>query len=98
MTLSPGFSPPGLKGGPLSPGSFLPWPLFFSSKKSLSPSKGLRIPYYPDLAWKEVRGFISIPPNPQGVRDPRPGNSQLRLGAWFPHSRKPLSIFSQSIM
>ena len=52
MTLSPGFSPPGLKGGLLSPGSFLPWPLFFSSKKSLFPSKGLRIPCYPDLAWK----------------------------------------------
>ena len=52
MTLSPGFSPPGLKGGLLSPGSFLPWPLFFSSKKSLLPGKALRVQYYPDLAWK----------------------------------------------
>ena len=52
MTLSPGFSPPGFgwRGQPLSPVPSLPWPLIFSSKNSLLPSKVLRVQYYPDLS------------------------------------------------
>ena len=50
MTLSPGFSPLGLEWASLS--SVIPPMISVSFKKSLLPSKALRVQYYPDLAWK----------------------------------------------
>ena len=83
-------------GGPLSPGSSLHGLCFSPLRNPSSPVKVWGFSSTQTLPGST--GFLGIPPNPQGVRDRRPGNSWLRLGAWFPHSRKPLSIFSQSTM
>ena len=71
-----------------------PWRLFFSSKKSLFPSRGLRVQYYPDLAWKyRVFRCPSQPPRCQG---PQTRKLPAKAGCFIPTLKETLE-YIQSI-